>query len=218
MGAERDNGFSGEIISLEEREHRHGHRAVPVGIAQENHVVGVHVPHMGGKLRPGIGPLFLLRNIGGLMVIFGVGIHCFDPETVTARCFLDHPCNHFRVAHRQIGDRAADIVLAPTGKISHKAFCILGSHLFSPFRVWFVAGQSPALFIIRSFLYELVLIGAVAGPGSRILLQQSVDLLLVLRGHSHLHTAGVIFRVLDPLSAGDYMFTLRHLVQRRITK
>ncbi len=42
---------------------------------------------MGGKLRPGIGTLFLLRHVGGLIVIFGVGIHCFDPETVAAVAF-----------------------------------------------------------------------------------------------------------------------------------
>jgi len=49
-------------------------------------------------------------------------------------------------------EKAADNVLALTGKISHKALCIFGIHLFNPLRFWFVAEQCLALFIIRSFL------------------------------------------------------------------
>ena len=69
MGAEWNHCFSRKIIAFQKGEHSHGHGPPPVGVANENCVVGVHILHGGRQFRPCV-IILLLPGLGNQIVIF----------------------------------------------------------------------------------------------------------------------------------------------------
>ena len=85
MGAERDNLLSGEIITLQECENSHRRNAPPVGIAQDNGVVLVHILHLGGELRTGFCTEFLFGLLDTDHIVLRVLLYRINLEDIGLR-------------------------------------------------------------------------------------------------------------------------------------
>ena len=112
MRAERNNLLSGKVVALQEREHRHRRKAPPIGIAQDNGVVLVHVFHPGGEFRTGFCAEFLLCLINADHIVRRILLHGIDLEEIGIRKLcLDLLYDNFIIAFCKVSDAAVDIVL-----------------------------------------------------------------------------------------------------------
>ena len=85
VGAERNDLLSGKVIALQEGENGHRRKAPPIGIAQDDGVVLVHVLHLGGKFRTGLGAEFLLGLLDADHIVRRVLLHGIYPENIGLR-------------------------------------------------------------------------------------------------------------------------------------
>ena len=84
----------------------------------------VHIFHLGGKLRTGLVPKFLLGFLNADHIVLRVFLHSVDPEDIGIRneslYLLD---DHLVIAFRQVADASIHPVLSPTGVKCYQCLC-----------------------------------------------------------------------------------------------
>ena len=124
MGAERDNLLAGEIIALQECENSHRRHAPPIGIAEDDGVVLIHVLHRSGKFRTGLSAKLLLSLLDANHIIVGIFPHSFDPEDIGLRKLgLNLLNDNLLVAFGKEADAAVHPVFSTAGEECDKCLC-----------------------------------------------------------------------------------------------
>lgn len=89
-GAEGDDGLAGPVVTFHKGENSHGNIVPPVGIANKDGVIIIHVFHLRGQSRAGVFFLLLLGLIHYRIIIIGVGHLCFNGKQIAAGFGLNH--------------------------------------------------------------------------------------------------------------------------------
>ncbi len=109
-GTKGKDGLAREVIGLQEGVQGHGQVGVPVGVAQENHIVLVQVLDLAGQLRVGVLPQLVVGKLQQGGVGAGVLLDRLDGKQVAAHRLLDGLGDELGVArHPVLGGHPAGV-------------------------------------------------------------------------------------------------------------
>ena len=105
--------------------------APPAWAGDDYVVVLADVVQIFFQLWTGIVPLLLLRDFGAFHIVCRIVLDCFDLKEIRAYCVLNVLCDKLGIAHFEVFQLAAYIILSLAGIIYDQILCHL-CYLFLP--------------------------------------------------------------------------------------